>query len=159
MGLCIALNMMYKRRQEHSILWVYFIYDWMYNLVNMKRHLFFTFLPMFAEAVLRMHIHINSVVVSVTGWPECVIVWTGGRWVLLILVIIKAETVILPVSGNYSQLGYAGHRGGLIPWELRTPEEKTGFFRKKIASQKIIFAMQCSSSIICYTFTAKIQAE
>lgn len=45
----------------------------MYNLVNMKHHLFFTFLPMFSEAVLGMHIHMNALVISVTGWPECVL--------------------------------------------------------------------------------------
>ncbi len=42
----------------------------MYILVKIKLHLFFTFLPMFAEAVLRMHVHMDSPIITITGRPE-----------------------------------------------------------------------------------------
>lgn len=88
----------------------------MYEQVDVKHHLFLTFLCMFIRAGVWVCVHVR---VSVVSGDWGVLVWTGACWSLLMLVINRAEWGIFLVGGNYSQLWNAGHHDGLFFWELK----------------------------------------
>lgn len=96
-----------------------------YNIIWMQHHLLFAFLSVPAEAILRVPVHLNSHAISVTRWLESVLLWNGACCVLLMLLIVEAETVVPPMSGNKPQVRYVSHQRGSIPGELRMQEVKT----------------------------------